>query len=549
MVQQQIKELIDKISQYISSYKQLTMIECNRGCVDGEIIGTGRADFTQNSTEYNLTIGDKTFVLIDIPGIEGDESRFEDVIQKSLDKAHTIFYVNGSGKKTEPATLEKIKKYMHDGTSVYAIYNVHCKGRKKIIPGIDKPFEEELSAEYLKKEDIIRQDETNFNSFLGKNYKGSLSLNGLLSFCGYAIDASGKTTIKYEKDKNLRSNQEKYIKEYSGNITRLREDSHIKLVQDIIEDKVDSFEDDIYKENIKKLNSRIGDMIVKIDNLKAVENKKIDEFITTYNEFESNCRVAKDDYIHTVKHIGYNATADVFENVKSDLFDMIDKDKGKIDSKKVQKYFDTHKNEIIKNIENLLNAKMNQAQKDYENAIEDARQRLIKDFQRKQINFEISLSAKAIELDDSFADALKYNLKSFGGDLVCVSSLVLSGVGIGTAVMPGIGTVIGAFVGAILGVLGRVWNYFASEAKRISRAKEKLQQTIDDQIDEVSANIKNELKNLDFEEKINDSYNQIYNQAEKQKEALESVKALLNNVYKNLKMNNNKLSQEEKLYV
>ena len=85
------------------------MIERNMGCVDGRIIGTGRSDYTQGSTEYNLTIGDKTFALIDIPGIEGDESKFEEIIRDSLDKAHTIFYVNGSGKKLEQATLEKVK--------------------------------------------------------------------------------------------------------------------------------------------------------------------------------------------------------------------------------------------------------------------------------------------------------------------------------------------------------------------------------------------------------------------------------------------------------
>lgn len=134
MVEQQAKDLLSQVIQHISSYDQLVMIERNMGCVDGRIIGTGRSDYTQGSTEYNLTIGDKTFALIDIPGIEGDESKFEEIIRDSLDKAHTIFYVNGSGKKLEQATLEKVKKYMHDGTSVYAIFNVHCKA----VNAVDK---------------------------------------------------------------------------------------------------------------------------------------------------------------------------------------------------------------------------------------------------------------------------------------------------------------------------------------------------------------------------------------------------------------------------
>ena len=212
MVELQVKDLISKVIQHISSYEQLVMIERNKGCVDGKIIGTGRADYTQGSTEYNLTIGDKTFTLIDIPGIEGDERKYEDIIRESLDKAHTIFYVNGSGKKLEQATVEKVKKYMHDGTSVYAVFNVHCKAKKERIPGIDKIFEEELSTAYLKQEEIISQTENELHSFLGSNYKGSLSLNGLLSFCGYAVDEAGKSTIVDEKDKNLRSDQKNMLK-------------------------------------------------------------------------------------------------------------------------------------------------------------------------------------------------------------------------------------------------------------------------------------------------------------------------------------------------
>lgn len=541
MVEQQVKDLLSKVIRHISFFEQLVMIEHNRGCVDGKIIGTGRADYTQGSTEYNLTIGEKTFTLIDIPGIEGDESRFEDVIRDSLDKAHTIFYVNGSGKKLEQATLEKVKKYMHDGTSVYAIFNVHCKAKKERIPGIDKTFNEELSMAYLRQEEIISQTENELNSFLGSNYKGSISLNGLLSFCGYAMEESGKTTIVDEKDKNLRYDQKKYIKEYAGEIKKLREDSHIGLVQDIIDDKVGNFETYIYFENIKKLKKRLHEMITRIDALKKVEIGKIKGFITIYSEFESNCYNAKEDYIQTISHIGYNTASAAFADVKEELFKMIEEDKGKTDSKKIQKYFDDHKDKIIQEIQSSLNNRMSQAQNDYEEAIEDARQRLIKDFEREQTKFKISLSSESIELDDSFANALKYNLKSFKDDFFRVGSLALSGAGIGSLIAPGIGTAIVAVIGAILGVLSSIWNFYASEATRINKAKEKLQRALEDQIDKISENIESELRNLNYEEKINVSYNQIYNQAEKQKSSLEFVERLLNNISMELKKNYKKV--------
>lgn len=541
-MEKQVKDMLDKMTNIISSYEQLIIVENNLGCVDGKIIGTGRADYTQGPAEYNLSIGQKTFALIDIPGIEGDESKFEEMIRDSLDKAHTIFYVNGSGKKLEQATLEKVKKYMHDGTSVYAIFNVHCKAKKERIPGIDRTFTEELAQAYRKQEEIINQTENELISFLGKNYKRSLSLNGLLSFCGYAIEKNGKTTIAGEKDKNLRSDQRKYIKEYEGDVEGIRKDSRIDQIQDIISDKVENFESYIYEENIKKLKNRLNEMITKIDELKYVETKKIKGFIKVYNEFEANCYNAKEDFIQTVSHIGYNAVSDAFVDVKENLFQIIEDDKGKTDAKKMQSYFDNHRDVIIKDIQDSLNKRIKQAQEDYEEAIKDARERLIKDFEREQIGFEISLSNGSVELDDSFSNALKYNLKSFSGDLFRVGSLAISGAGIGSLIAPGIGTAIGAVVGAILGIFSSIWNFFASEASRINKAKEKLQRAIDDQIDEVSENIKLEMKKLEFEEKINASYEQIYEKAEKQKASLECIERLLNSISIDLKKNYKKVS-------
>ncbi len=541
MVEQQAKDLLSKIIQHLSSYEQLETIERNIGCVDGKIIGTGQADYTQGSVEYNLTIEDKTFTLIDIPGIEGDESKFEEIIRKSLDKAHIIFYVNGSGKKLEQATLEKVKKYMHDGTSVYAIFNVHCKAKKERINGIDKTFEEELNAAYLKQNEIITQTENELRAFLGKNFIGGLALNGLLAFCGYAIGETGKSTIICERDKNLSSDQKKYFKEYSGEIARLREDSHIGLVQDSNDDKVDNYEKNIYVENVKKLKNRMHEMISRIEKLRDVETEKIKGFINIYSEFEQNCLNSKEDYIHTISQIGYNAATDAFADVKAELFQMVEENKGKTDSKKIQGYFDRHKKRIIKDIQDSLNSRMNQAQKDYEEAIEDARQRLIKDFERGQTKFEISLLASSVELDDSFSDAFKYNLKTFGGDLLRVGSLALSGAALGS-IIPGVGTAVGVIAGVVLGVLSSIWNFSASETTRINKAKEKLQRAIDEQIDKVSKDIESELKKLDYEEKINASYDQICTQAEKQKAALASVERLLNHIIHDLKINYKKVS-------
>nr|MBP9942727.1 hypothetical protein [Comamonas sp.] len=48
--------------------------------VDGLIIGTGEADFTKGNTLYPLNYKGKRFQLIDVPGIEGDESKYAHMV-------------------------------------------------------------------------------------------------------------------------------------------------------------------------------------------------------------------------------------------------------------------------------------------------------------------------------------------------------------------------------------------------------------------------------------------------------------------------------------
>lgn len=526
-MEQLIIDLISKEQTVLSGFNRLTELGKNKGCVDGQIIGTGRSDYTQGSTIYNLSIGNNSFALIDIPGIEGDESMFEDIIHDSLDKAHAIFYVNGSGKKIEKATLEKIKKYMHDGTSVYAIFNVHCKAKKERIPEIDKSYSEELALAYLKQDEIVEQTEAELRSFLGDNFKGSISLNGLLSFCGLALSNNGRTTIIDEKDKSLRSDQQKYLKEYQYDAKELVRDGRISIVQDVITDKVDNLESFIYEENIKKLRSRLHTMQVRVDNLYAAESVKIKGFIQLYNEFESNCFNAKEAFIQDIRHVAYNTAYDEFTDIQSELFQMVETHKGKTKASDIQRYFDLRKDEIIESIQDRINRKMVQAQQDYRDAIQDAQERLIKDFVRGQTQFEISLSAEKLSLKNILGNALRYSWKSFGGDVVRVGSLAVSGVSIGTLVAPGIGTIVGAIIGALAGLLSSIWQFFASENTRINKAKEKIGKAVDEQIDSVAEDIKKEFDKLDYEQEINESYNQIFDQAEKQKEALKRVERIL----------------------
>ena len=92
--------------------------------VDGLIIGTGEADFTKDNVSYSLTYKDKPFSLVDVPGIEGDEAKYQPMVERAVAKAHLVFYVNGTNKKPEKTTAEKIKRYLRRGAKVCPIVNV-----------------------------------------------------------------------------------------------------------------------------------------------------------------------------------------------------------------------------------------------------------------------------------------------------------------------------------------------------------------------------------------------------------------------------------------
>ncbi|GAA9939865.1 hypothetical protein VN0880_09060 [Helicobacter pylori] len=58
---------------------------------DGAIIGDGRSDSTLETESYTLKHNNQSFVLLDVPGIEGDEKKVKQQISDATKKAHAIF--------------------------------------------------------------------------------------------------------------------------------------------------------------------------------------------------------------------------------------------------------------------------------------------------------------------------------------------------------------------------------------------------------------------------------------------------------------------------
>ncbi len=74
---------------------------------DGAIIDNGRSDSTLETKSYTLKHNNQSFVLLDVPGIEGNEKKVKQQISDATQKAHAIFDVT---KTPAPPQKEKREK-------------------------------------------------------------------------------------------------------------------------------------------------------------------------------------------------------------------------------------------------------------------------------------------------------------------------------------------------------------------------------------------------------------------------------------------------------
>ena len=177
--------------------ERLAALKQSPSGVDGTIIGDGRADFTRVYKEYNMSIGGKPFVLIDVPGIEGNEGAVKSEILKALGKAHCVFYVQGEGKKPDVGTVEKIKTYLKDWVKVYSIYNVK---------GTAFNYNEEDERSQFKTEHISKVEKQivdTMSKALGDNYAGNITIQARLALCAIAQFANSRMDLRQEQQELL----------------------------------------------------------------------------------------------------------------------------------------------------------------------------------------------------------------------------------------------------------------------------------------------------------------------------------------------------------
>ncbi|MGN8437788.1 GTPase [Helicobacter pylori] len=201
---------------------------------DGAIIGDGRSDFTLKTQSYSFQYNHQTFVLLDVPGIEGEEKKVIDQISDATQKAHAIFYVTKApnppqkGGENKEGTIEKIQKQLGSQTEVWTIFNKPILSPKALKDGLINENEQE-SLKIL---------DEKMKGVLGKHYMGHKIVSAQVAFYGLAQALIPETDFYEKKQKFLKNFKEEELlyKSHFKPLGRfigeeLIKNSHAKIIQ------------------------------------------------------------------------------------------------------------------------------------------------------------------------------------------------------------------------------------------------------------------------------------------------------------------------------
>ncbi|GAA9422579.1 hypothetical protein BTM429_07330 [Helicobacter pylori] len=166
---------------------------------DGAIIGDGRSDSTLKTESYTLKYGNQSFVLLDVPGIEGDEKKVKQQISNATRKAHAIFYVTKTpappqkGEEGKEGTIEKIQNQLDSQTEVYTLFNKPINNPRALKDKLIDENEKE-SLKILNKE---------MKNILGEHYEGHQIVSAQAAFYGLSSALLPETDFYKNKQKFL----------------------------------------------------------------------------------------------------------------------------------------------------------------------------------------------------------------------------------------------------------------------------------------------------------------------------------------------------------
>ncbi|MCA0936651.1 hypothetical protein LCL85_14015 [Vibrio alginolyticus] len=248
---QQNVDSIDAMTQKVSGYRAkhdqlIEQINQAEPFADGAIIGNGRSDFTLETQSYTFERDGFKFNLLDVPGIEGKESKVSGAIWEAVHKAHTVFYITGKasapqkGDGKNPGTLDKIKEHLGAQSEVWTVFNkrvqnpIQIKNRDLISQG------EEESLQVL---------DSTMKQYLGDSYQSHLAVSAYPAFL-----AASSCLLPASRDEK---NKEKFLSQMPKQ--ELLDKSNINVIAEMFnQTTVSTFKEKIARSNKKKAREVVG---------------------------------------------------------------------------------------------------------------------------------------------------------------------------------------------------------------------------------------------------------------------------------------------------
>ncbi|WP_031247234.1 GTPase [Helicobacter pylori] len=450
---------------------------------DGAIIGDGRSDFTLKTRSYSFQYNHQNFILLDVPGIEGNEKKVIDQISNATQKAHAIFYVTKTpappqkGEEGKEGTIEKIQKQLDLQTEVYTLYNKPINSPRALKDGLI----DENEKESLK---ILNEK---MGAILGKHYKGHQIVSAQAAFYGLSQALIPESDFYKNKQKFLEVFKEEEWLLYKSRFQQLGEFITEALLKNSC---------------AKIIESNCNKALKVVEQLqKAIEitiEKRIDPMIKEAQEHQQEARYNLDRSTEKFILNLTNSASYEIDQFKSDLREKMYAHINKnIEDEECKEIF---KNELIQGIKTLhkyIEWRFRECEKRFDGEIKEA---------IKQLKYRIKDSLAMLEhisIDRGFN--LNFDTDSgIDGTKLATSIGGLGLLGIFNAWNPmgWFALTIGIITG-LVGIANSIWSFFSSRYKK-SQQKKEVDKNLHQICEKIAEDVKSRLESRkkDIREKI-----------------------------------------------
>ncbi len=457
-----------KNSNYVKNYRGSEHAELEK-LQDGAIIGDGRSDFTLETKSYTLKYNNQSFVLLDVPGIEGDEKKVKQQISDATKKAHAIFYVTKTptppqkGEEKKEGTIEKIQKQLGSQTEVYTLYNKPINSPRALKDGlIDE--NEKKSLRGVNKE---------MKNILGEHYMGYTAVSAQAAFYGLSSALLPESDFYKNKQKFLEFFKveelllKSHFKQLAGFIAgTLLENSRKKIIESNCNKALKVIEK-LQKAIVTTIDREINPTI------KEIKDKQL--------EARDNLDYSRDKFVSNLRKSAFGAIERFQSDLREKMYEHIDRD---IEDDECERKFEV---ELQQGMEKLVENIKERFEKDEQQFSKDIKED-IEQFEERIKNSLTMLNR--INIDSGFDFDINIDTDSGISGLGLLGSIAGLGFGIFNFWNPVGWASIGL---GLVGIVKSLWSFFDSDYKK-SQQKKEVDKNLNKVCEKIAEDVSNQIE-------------------------------------------------------